>query len=103
MSRTWKVSAIVYLIGMFAWVNAPWYVDTGASQWSQTSLLPSDLTENPVVTPTTTFDGIIVPEESPEGGYPQGWADNSVIYSDGWMLQNNDTTHVIRWVAPLKA
>lgn len=51
-------------------------------------------------TPTVLLDGIYVPEESPDGGYPTHWRDNSPEYSDGWMLQVNDTLHITRWIAP---
>jgi hypothetical protein len=62
-------------------------------------ILPTD---NNVVTPTILLNGVYVPEESPDGGYPIGWADNSPVYSDGWMLQVNDSTSppITRWIAP---
>jgi hypothetical protein len=61
-------------------------------------ILPSDAT---TVTPCILLNGTYVPEESPDGGYPVGWLDNSPTYSDGWTLLVNDTTPpVISWRAP---
>jgi hypothetical protein len=56
-----------------------------------------------VITPTILLDGTYVPEESPDGGSPVGWADNSPVYSDGWMLQVNDSTGITSWIAPTPA
>lgn len=64
------------------------------------TILPTDTVENGTETPLVEFDGVMIPEESPEGGHPDSWADNSPIYSDGWMLQVNDTTHITSWIAP---
>jgi hypothetical protein len=63
-------------------------------------ILPSDTT---TITPTVLLNGTYVPEESPDGGYPVGWADNSPVYSDGWMLQVNDRTGITSWIAPTPA
>jgi hypothetical protein len=62
-------------------------------------ILPTD---NKVITPTILLDGTYVPEESPDGGSPVGWADNSPTYSDGWTLLVDDSTTppVISWRAP---
>jgi hypothetical protein len=62
-------------------------------------ILPSDAT---TVTPCILLNGTYVPEESPDGGYPVGWLDNSPTYSDGWTLLVNDNTTppVISWRAP---
>jgi hypothetical protein len=56
--------------------------------------------QNPDTTPVVLIDGVWIPEESPEGGYPTGWADNSPTYSDGWLLQVNDTSGEILWLSP---
>lgn len=53
-----------------------------------------------VPVPSTAY---VVPEESPDGGYPLGrsaWLDNSPLYSDGWVLLVNDSDHTITWRAP---
>jgi hypothetical protein len=62
-------------------------------------ILPSDAT---TVTPCILLNGTYVPEESPDGGYPIGWLDNSPTYSDGWTLLVDDSTSppVISWRAP---
>lgn len=49
-------------------------------------------------TPVVLLDGIYVPEESPDGGSPVGWADNSPAYGDGWIVQVDDTTGQVGWV-----
>src|SRR6476661_3725614 len=51
-----------------------------------------------VVTPTVLQDGTYIPEESPDGGHFAKWLDNSPAYSDGWVLQVNDSTHTTQWV-----
>jgi hypothetical protein len=63
-------------------------------------ILPSNTT---TITPTVLLNGTYVPEESPDGGYPVGWLDNSPVYSDGWMLQVNDRTGITSWIAPTPA
>jgi hypothetical protein len=62
-------------------------------------ILPSD--QDSVIV-AIMLDGTYVPEESPDGGYPVGWLDNSPTYSDGWTLLVNDSTTppVISWRAP---
>jgi hypothetical protein len=55
---------------------------------------------NPNTTPVAMLDGVYVPEESPDGGYPVGWLDNSATYSDGWTLLVNDSTGITSWRAP---
>jgi hypothetical protein len=62
--------------------------------------IPTDA--NPATTPITYFQGSYVPEESPDGGYPVEWLDNSPTYSDGWTLLVDDSTSppVISWRAP---
>lgn len=73
-----------------------------SSDWIRTVsvpyLIPTEA--NPTTTPVVWFQSAWVPEESPEGGHPDGWADNSPTYSDDWMLQVNDSTHTIQWIAP---
>lgn len=73
-------------------------IHTQATQAQTPTILPDGA--NPETTPVTTLGGINIPEESPNGGSPTGWADNSPVYSDGWMLQVNDSTHTISWIAP---
>lgn len=58
---------------------------------------PSTIDTTPLTCTGTEAQIVCMPEESPEGGYPTGWADNSPTYSDGWMLQVNDSTNTISW------
>lgn len=52
---------------------------------------------NPETTPTVRFGDCWVPDESPEGGYPVAWLDNSIGYSDGWMVWVNDSIGDVTW------
>ena len=82
-------------------VNPCAHLDTSQIDWETDNvpiILPTDA--NPGTTPVIMLDGTYVPEESPDGGYPVDWADNSPVYSDGWMLQVNDSTNTIQWIAP---
>lgn len=49
---------------------------------------------------SSTIPMVAIPQESPDGGYPIGWKDNSPTYSDGWMLKVDDAKHTVKWVAP---
>lgn len=53
---------------------------------------------NGETTPTVQFGECWIPEESPSGGYAESWADNSVIYDDGWILWVNDSTGDVTWI-----
>lgn len=84
-----------------AFVNPCADLDTSQIDYADDApvILPTD---NKVITPTILLDGTYVPEESPEGGSPVGWLDNSPTYSDGWTLLVDDSTTppVISWRAP---
>jgi hypothetical protein len=49
---------------------------------------------------SSTIAMVAIPQESPDGGYPTGWKDNSPTYSDGWTLLVDDAQHTVKWVAP---
>lgn len=80
-----------------AWKMDQYDTEVPCDEKGRPILLPTDA-DTP--TPTILYSGVWVPEESPEGGYPTHWRDNSPAYSDDWMLQVNDSTHTIQWIAP---
>lgn len=53
-------------------------------------------------TPVVLLDNVYVPEESPEGGHPKQWLENSPEYSDGWVLLVDDAASpiTVQWHTP---
>jgi hypothetical protein len=70
-------------------VNLTTYDRTTPTLTDTPTILPDGA---PDWTPTTDLDGVQVPDESPDGAPPVGWADNSPLYRDGWILRVNDST-----------